>query len=243
MAAGVPRCQLMLASFERRAALAHQVVRSFVRQVLQEGYFHADPHPGNLLAVEAQPGLALLDLGAVGEVTEPMREELFRMAAAAAARDGTALAEALLAMVEEPGPPDREAYAADVSGFLDRLLAQSLRQVRFSHISEEVWGLARAHQLRIRPGYFLLLRTAVTLDGVLRELDPTLDPLAAARPHILEATVRGGAWRPAATLSSAIAQAWAGTPYGRRVVATLATVASLLIAVLAAGLAFWFSSW
>ena len=223
---------------ELRHELAQQILRSFVRQILQEGFFHADPHPGNLVAhrrvPEEPPSLGLLDFGAVGTLDDGMRADLFRIAAAAAARDGVALADALLAMIEPPGPSDREAYVADVGAFLERLLSRNLRELRFSHISSEVWDLARTHALRIRPAYFQLLRTAVTLDGVVRDLDPALDPLNAARGHILWATVAGGAWRDAWALGQSLAQSeWDQRPLVRRAALVAGGVAVAVVGVVA----------
>ncbi len=171
-----------------RRRMATQLLSTFVHQVLGAGFFHGDPHPGNLLALPGS-SVGLLDLGSVGELTEGMQRDLVRMARAAVARDGPGLAEAMTALLQPPGPTDPEGYRADVGAFLDRLLAEDLRQIRFGDIAQEVWGLVRAHQLRLEPGYFRLLRAGVTLDGVLRELDPTLDPLHAARADILRVTV------------------------------------------------------
>ncbi|MEM6928400.1 MAG: AarF/ABC1/UbiB kinase family protein, partial [Myxococcota bacterium] len=172
---------------EVRAGLARQLLRTFVRQILRAGVFHADPHPGNLMVADGR--LVLLDFGAVGTFSTQMREELVGIATAAAQRDGHQLARAMLPLIAPPGPPDVAVYEAQVGTFLHDLLAQDLGAVRLRDLSEQVWQLSRDHALRLRPGYLQLLRTVATLDGVIESLDPGLDPVRAAQAYVLGETV------------------------------------------------------
>lgn len=204
-----------------RADIARQILRSFVRQILRGGFFHADPHPGNLLIHEGR--LALLDFGSVGRFTSEMRQDLVSVAAAAAERDGARLATAMLPLLADPGPPDRAAYDADVGGFLDRVLGRDVGAVRFRELSQEIWALSRRHELRIRPGYLKLLRTAATLDGVVEQLAPGLDPIREVRGVIVAETVAAGAERAVHTMRRA-----RGPQLGAAIAAAmLATAAAL----------------
>lgn len=189
-----------------RRALAHQILRAFTRQILQAGYFHADPHPGNLLALSGSDQLALLDFGAVGTIDRSTRDGLFRLAAAAAARDGRALARALLSMADVTVPIDEAAYTEDVGTFLHGMLERNLHEVPLAEMTGELFEITRRYGLHVRAEYFLLIRASVILDGVLRELDPELDPLLEARPHILRATVLGGAVLPATRIAHSLAR-------------------------------------
>ncbi|MEZ4241731.1 MAG: AarF/UbiB family protein [Myxococcota bacterium] len=189
-----------------RKALARAVLRSFVRQVLVAGYFHADPHPGNLLALDGG-GIGLLDLGAVGVVTPATREALVRLAAAGAARDRRAFGEALLALTEGGDAVDVEAFHRDVDQLLDGILGRRLHDVALAELTAELFALLRTHGLRVRGDAFVLVRAVTLLDGVLRSLDPQMEPLRAAAPHVLWATVQRGELAPAARLGGALARA------------------------------------
>ena len=185
-----------------RADLARQLLRTFVRQILRGGVFHADPHPGNLRVQDGQ--LVLLDFGAVGTFSRQMREELVAIATAAAERDGHQLATALLPLIAPPGPPDVAVYQAEVGAFLHTLLAQDLGAVRMRDLSEQVWQLSRDHALRLRPGYLQLLRTVAVLDAVLESLDPGLDAVRAAQTYVLGETLVASAQTAAEAVRTAL---------------------------------------
>jgi ubiquinone biosynthesis protein len=217
-----------------RRVLARRILRSFIRQVLHAGYFHADPHPGNLVAVDGGDELALLDLGAVGVIDAATRATLVRLAASAAARDRPGFARALLAMTESSAPVDLPSFEVDVGRFLDLILARDLREVPLAEITGGLFDLVRGHGLRVRGESFTLVRAVTILDGVLRELDPSLDPLRAAAPHILWATAASGDARPAGVLALAIARGrWRASPRLRvGAVASAATAACGVAAML-----------
>ncbi len=167
-----------------RRGLAARVVACFATQYLCASMFHADPHAGNLL-LRRDHTLALLDLGATGTIDATMRRTLLQVAAAAAERDGERLAEVGLAMFHAPADLDRAGYRRDLGAFLDDLVNRPLGEVPFADVTAKLMTLARRHRLRFRPEYFVLLRSAALLDGVLRDLDPTIDPIGVTRAHIV----------------------------------------------------------
>jgi ubiquinone biosynthesis protein len=225
---------------EARKALARQIVRTFVHQVLQSGYFHADPHAGNLLAMGKSDALVLLDLGAVGTVDPQTRATLLRLSSAAAARDAAGFAAALLAMTVEDAtdPVDRAAWDRDVRELLAGLLSRNLREVPLSEITGLLFALVRKHGLRVQGSYFTLVRAAALADGVVRTLDPTLDPLKAAAPYLLQATVVKRDLGSARTLGwSMVAARWRKDPAFRRAVLGTAAAAGVALVVFAVALA------
>jgi ubiquinone biosynthesis protein len=222
-----------------RTALARQILRTFVRQVLHAGYFHADPHPGNLLALTGSDELALLDMGAIGRLQAETRRALLRLAAAAASRDGAAFGQALLALTEPNSALDLAAYQADMSAFLEALLSRpNLREVPMAEITAQMFEVVRKHGLRTRADSFTLLRAVTLLDGVLRELDPQLDPLRAAAPHILWATIVNGDSGPALSLALSLFRShWRRSPAFRAAMGAVTGVVLLLLVLLGVWLA------
>jgi ubiquinone biosynthesis protein len=174
-----------------RKVAARRVVACFTDQYLRGELFHADPHAGNLLW---QPGggLAMLDLGAVGAIDPAMRKALRQMAAAAVTRNQTGLARALLTMVHTPANLDRPAVERDLGKLVSAVLGAPLGDVPVSRLVRDVFALAQRHGLRFKAEYFLLFRSSMLVDGVLRGLDPSIDPITAGQAYIMRSF-----WRPA----------------------------------------------
>ena len=189
-----------LAAADARAA-ARALVGCFATQYLRGTMFHADPHAGNLMWT-ADGKLVLLDLGATGAVDASMRRMLFRLSVAAARRDGERLAEAALAMVHAPPDLDLEAYRRDLGQVLDGVIAGRLGQIRIADLIRDVFGVAQRHHVRVRSEYFALFRSAMLVDGVLRRLDPSLDPVAETRRYMVRNVFSRRWFAPAASLTA-----------------------------------------
>jgi ubiquinone biosynthesis protein len=167
-----------------RQRAARRVVVCFATQYLHGRLFHADPHPGNVLWGRDRE-LALIDLGATGRLDAGMRRLLWQLAAAADRRDGRLMADVLLATYHLPADLDRAAYREDMGRFLDELLARPPGTTNAAQVTRDGLGITRRYGLRLRTEYFLLMRSVVLLDGVLRQLDPRIDPIAVTRQHIV----------------------------------------------------------
>ncbi|HKE16862.1 MAG TPA: AarF/UbiB family protein [Kofleriaceae bacterium] len=189
----------MTAADARTAARA--LVACFATQYLRGTMFHADPHAGNLLWT-ADGRLVLLDLGATGAVDHAMRRMLFRLSVAAARRDGERLAEVALAMVHAPPDLDRAAYRRDLGQVLDGAVSGGLGQIRIADLIRDVFAVAQRHHVRVRSEYFSLFRSAMLVDGVLRRLDPSLDPVRETRRHMVRNLFSRRWFAPAASLTA-----------------------------------------
>ncbi len=184
-----------------RQQTAKQIVASFATQYLRGTMFHADPHAGNLVRCP-DGNLSMFDLGAVGEIDGPTRRALMRLSLAAARRNGNAMAKAVLAMVHAPDDLDRAAYRADMAGLLGELVSRPLGEIRISVAMNDMFSVARKHGLRFRAEYFLLFRSSMLVDGVLRTLDPAIDPVAATRAHIVRSWYQPAWFGPAIALAT-----------------------------------------
>jgi ubiquinone biosynthesis protein len=189
-----------MAAADARVA-ARAVVACFATQYLRGTMFHADPHAGNLLWTP-DGRLVLLDLGATGAVDDAMRRMLFRLSVAAARRDGERLAEVALAMVHAPPDLDRAAYRRDLGQVLDGAISGGLGQIRIADLIRDVFAVAQRHHVRVRSEYFSLFRSAMLVDGVLRRLDPSLDPVAETRRHMVRNLFSRRWFAPAASLTA-----------------------------------------
>jgi ubiquinone biosynthesis protein len=161
-----------------RAALARSLLDCLLRQVMLEGTFHADPHPGNVLLL-ADGRLGLLDFGSVGRIDAGLRTALQRLLLALDRGDPAGLADALLEVVERPGELDEPR--------LERMLGRFLARHTGPGITPDVtmftdlFRIVSEHGLAVPPEIAAVFRALATMDGTLIQLAPGFDIVAEAR--------------------------------------------------------------
>ncbi|HEX3751479.1 MAG TPA: AarF/UbiB family protein [Streptosporangiaceae bacterium] len=161
-----------------RAALAASLFGTLLRQVLLDGTFHADPHPGNVLLL-ADGSLGLLDFGSVGRIDSGLRSALQRLLLALDSGDPAALADALLDVVERPEDLDEARLERTLGRFAARHLAPGVPpDVR---MFTDLFRIVAEHGLAIPPEIAAVFRSLATMEGTLTQLDPGFDIVAEAR--------------------------------------------------------------
>jgi ubiquinone biosynthesis protein len=158
-----------------RVVLARRLLASFLGQILQDGYYHADPHPGNVL-LDTEGMLWLLDFGAVGRLDPVSLEALQGMAIGFSLSDGSVIARAVRHLVGDDRS-DMRLLERDLS----LLLGEAQGGAGMSPaILSGVLGVMERHGLRPPRALLLLSRTLLTLEGTLRLIDPEFDLAAEA---------------------------------------------------------------
>ena len=180
--AGVPLRQAP-DSAERKEA-ARQFLESYYRQVLSEGFFHADPHPGNLLWCDG--AIWFLDFGMVGELDAGLRDTLLVLVMALWQEDTPFLVEALLTLSErDPDIEiDLEGLTLDLEAILKRHRHLSLKELELGPLLTEITTIAIKHDVRLPASLLLTSKALAQMQLVTAELDPTLDPFAVAGSYI-----------------------------------------------------------
>ncbi|MBG0777475.1 MAG: AarF/ABC1/UbiB kinase family protein [Desulfovibrionaceae bacterium] len=176
-------------SREDRRELARTGLSAIIRQILEDGFFHADPHPGNILLCP-DGRMALLDWGMTGRLTRRLRNQLVDLVWAMAERDAESAARVLCDMAR---PCRREADAAlerDVLEVLDLTVGVELESVSLGQVMLAVSGLLRRHGLRMPPDLAVMIKALVTAEGTARMLYPELDAVAEAHPLLRRITLR-----------------------------------------------------
>lgn len=187
--AGIPSRDL--AAVDRagldRKVLAQRGARAMLKMVIEDGFFHADPHFGNVFYL---PGdrVAFIDFGMTGRLTPARRDELVRLLNGLVAHDAAATVDVLL---EWAGPADVDdaAVAADVDAFIDRYHGLPLAQVGLGAMLADLIRLLQEHRLALPPDLALVLKVAATLEATGRELDPGFDMVGEAEPFLRAATL------------------------------------------------------
>jgi ubiquinone biosynthesis protein len=182
-----------------RKQLAQRGADAVLRMVLIDGFFHADPHPGNFIYVPVNR-LAFIDFGMVGSLSELRRDQLIEMLNAVVMRDAATLVEVLLDWADD-AMPNTERLISEVGAFIDRYHGVALKQLRLGDILGEMTNLIRDHRLVLPPDLTLLFKTLITLEGMGRQIDPEFDMVAQIAPLLAQATLERH--RPEVLLSRA----------------------------------------
>ncbi|MBN9685225.1 MULTISPECIES: ABC1 kinase family protein [unclassified Corallococcus] len=173
-----------LAEADRKQIAQHILEASF-RQLFDDGLFHGDPHPGNVLLMEGNR-LALLDFGVVGRLTRPMQETLVMLCLAVALKDSDSVARILYRV----GVPDARAnlmgFRNDIEAILGQHLPTTLGQVDARTLLRDLLDLAVKYRIRIPKEYALLSRASISTEGMLRGLYPELNIIEVALPYAKE---------------------------------------------------------
>ena len=165
--------------------VAKNIIESAFRQLFEDGIFHGDPHPGNILVLP-ENRIALIDFGLVGRLTRPMQEALVTMILAVSLRDADTVARVLTRI----GVPDARTpistFRNDIAEILDRYLGLKLEEIRTSTLLRDLLDLAVKHRIRVPKEYAVLSKASVTLEGIIRRLYPQLDILELGMPYAQE---------------------------------------------------------
>jgi ubiquinone biosynthesis protein len=176
-----------------RKELARRGLRVTVKQILQDGFFHADPHPGNII-VRSDHTLCLLDCGMVGRLTDEMRFKLTDMIQAVVRKDSDRLVDVLLDLTRPFQRMRNEALQRDVLDLLDSYHSVPLSRLNLGQFLAQVTDVLREHGLRLPESLAVMIKALVTAEGVARELDPELNVVAEVQPMI--ARLVAEQWNP-----------------------------------------------
>jgi predicted unusual protein kinase regulating ubiquinone biosynthesis (AarF/ABC1/UbiB family) len=166
---------------ERREA-ARQLLEAFYRQVLTEGFFHADPHPGNLLWGRDEAGnggIYLLDLGMVGSLDEETRGLLLMLLLAFWREDADFLADVLLMLGEGRGDIDLEGLRGDLADYVGQFRVGSFSDIQLGPMLDALIEIAARHGIKLPASLAMTGKAFGQMQLAVSELDPTLDPFSA----------------------------------------------------------------
>ena len=184
--------------------LGQRFVHSLYQQIFLQGFFHADPHPGNV-HVDAEGRLIFLDWGMVGMLSQEMRNRSVELVLGLVEGHSETVADALMAMGSVDHGIDRRVLLRDIDRLRRRYYETQLKDFRLAQAMADLFGVAQRHRLRIPVEYMLLAKTAVIADGVVRALDPDFSLLAMGKPlfgELLWSRINPQNWGPSALRSS-----------------------------------------
>jgi len=167
---------------EARKEAARQLLESYYKQVLADGFYHADPHPGNLRWWNEK--IYFLDLGMVGEVEPGVRELMMLLILAFAQKDARFLSEVVLLLGGGEGAPDTqdlETFREDLTKLVQKYSALSLKDIQLGPLLQEVTEVAVRQGVQVPTALALAAKAMSQMQLAAAQLDPTLNPLEVAR--------------------------------------------------------------
>ena len=154
-----------------------------MKQVFVHGFFHGDPHPGNLLILPDNV-ICFLDLGNMGRLDREGRENIVDLVMGIANRDPSALADALVRMTSWDEEPERRSLENDASEFIDRHFYRPMKELNVGKLLSQFFRIASRHRLRVHTDFLLFVKALSTIEGLGRALDPDFDVIKKAAPFV-----------------------------------------------------------
>jgi ubiquinone biosynthesis protein len=168
--------------------IAKSAVGLVIKMIFEDGFFHADPHPGNvfILGTPEEPTIGLIDVGMVGRLSPELRDKTIDLMIAAVRKDSYAVADALYAIGRPTRKVDMREYRAEVSLLAEKYVGKPLKEIELSAMIRDLAQGAIKYGIEIPTDFMLVGKSLVTIEGIGKQLDPNLDVFGEASPYFFE---------------------------------------------------------
>ena len=161
--------------------LGKRLASCISEQIFIQGFFHADPHPGNLI-IKEDGSLVFLDLGMVGRLNENKRKILADMFVGIATQDAHLVVQAFLDMNTMRQRVNLRLFEADIERLLEQYMSLPMNEIKVGELLAEIFQLAFTYKIRLPAAFTLIAKVLITLQGLLETLDPELNLLTLMKP-------------------------------------------------------------
>ena len=169
-----------------RKLLAQRGAQAVMKMIVEDGLFHADPHPGNVFYLSGNR-LAFIDFGMVGRLSPQRRDELLKLMLGLVQRDAPSVADVLVEWADGNADTQEALLSADVDAFVDTYHGVPFAQLSLSAMLADVTGILRKHRLMLPPDLALLIKAFISVEGMGRNLDPEFHMAGEALPLLKRA--------------------------------------------------------
>jgi len=154
-----------------------------LKQIFEHGFFHADPHPGNILVLPDNV-ICLLDYGMTGTLTGRNRDNLVDLIAGIVRRNAKRMTRSLIRLSQLESAETVESLEADIADFVEQHLYRPLKDIRMGSLLTQLFQLLIRHNLKIPPVFYLLDKALITVEGNGRRLSPEFDIIEHMKPFV-----------------------------------------------------------
>jgi len=200
-----------------RQALAGRAAEILLKTVFENGFFHADPHPGNVF-IEADGRIGLIDFGMVGTVDELTQGQLVEVLLSITGGDVERLVDAFFDMGVTRGGVDRSLLVKDVKHLMSHYYGRPLAELHLGPLLTDAMSVMQRHHMRLPSNLFLLIKTLIMSEGIGERLDPAFNLATVLEPYAKRVMVRQySPWRWGQQLGRAVPDmAWLGVELPKR---------------------------
>jgi ubiquinone biosynthesis protein len=176
-----------------RKESAKQLLESFYKQILVDGFFHADPHPGNLMWQPSSERIFFLDLGMIGEVGPEMREHMMLLLMAFWQQDVGFLTDVtlMLAGAIDRSDLDTQAFSDEIGELMAKYHGASLKDIQLGPVLQEMTQTSLRHNVPLPASLTLTAKALAQMQLAAAQLDPTLDPFDVAGKFLMRTLITG----------------------------------------------------
>ncbi len=169
--------------------LAKTGANFILKQVFEDGFFHADPHPGNLFVKDVET-IAPVDFGMMGRLEPALMEEVSDLLIGTIQRDADLIIRVLINLGSLEESQDVRNLRSDLAAFIDRYYGVPIKRINIQTIIADVFEMMTQHQLRMPSNLLLLMKSLGTYEDIARKLDPEFEIFTLAQPYVRKLMLR-----------------------------------------------------
>ena len=161
--------------------IARNLANSILYQILRDGFFHGDPHPGNIMVLENNK-IAFLDLGMIGQLSPHRKNQFLKMLMGITLKDSKLIVQAIVELDAISESINMRKLEKDIDRLRDQVLSVPLSEIKIGEVFNEIFDLAFSYNIMIPGEFTMLAKSLITLEGLVEKLDPDLNVLEIAEP-------------------------------------------------------------
>jgi ubiquinone biosynthesis protein len=165
----------------KRGEIARRLTENLLKQLLRDGFYHADPHPGNIHILE-DGTIVFLDLGMMGHLSERKKNALSKVVLGISLKNSVMVMEAVLSLDAMRGGADLRGLQNEIENLFEDYLTMSLEDIKLGEILSRFFSVSFSFGISIPKEFAMVGKALLTLEGIVERLDPALNILSIARP-------------------------------------------------------------
>ena len=164
-----------------RKIIAKNGVNCILKQIFIHGFFHADPHPGNIIVLENNV-ICLIDFGMMGIITEDQKNKLGELIISVLKKDSKRVTQIIRSMLIDRNIDNIQILEQDIAELLEENIHQSLKYINMGDLIKRLTNILYNYQLKIAPNFYILFKSLMTIEGIGRRLVPNFDIFTYLKP-------------------------------------------------------------
>jgi len=162
--------------------ISRKLADNYFKQIFEDGFFHADPHPGNIFIKENR--IAYIDFGMTGTLSASMKDKFNGFLFGIVSRDVSEMAKAVLKICVQKGEIDIGEFHTDIDQMYSKYVEMSLQEVELKQLIHDLYGVLRRNRLSMPRDYAMLIRGVLTMEGLLERIAPEVNIFDMAMPYV-----------------------------------------------------------